>query len=114
MGIWLLRIAALALLATLLAGCLSSEQGAPGFRVTNNTDQAVAVFVVYPDGTERKEPLIHRLEPGTAISLQESFLPNKCVEGTLIARAPSGDEVARRSEPICTPGEWAIEVARRS
>ena len=115
MTTWLLRVAALTLLANLLTSCLGSDQGGPpGFELTNQTDHDVAVFLLYPDGTERKQPLVSDLRPGRTASLQDTFDPNKCTEGTLIARTLTGEEVARRSDPICTPGEWHIESAQPS
>src|SRR5262245_39241564 len=115
MTTWLLRIVAITLIANLLTSCLGSDQGGPpAFELTNQTDQDVAVFLLYPDGTERRQPLVSDLRPGTTASLQDTFSPNKCSAGTLIARTLAGDEVARRSDPICTPGVWMIGAPQPS
>lgn len=99
----------LVLLVASLAGCFRSEQGPPGFRFTNQTDQPLRVVYIAPDGTERQDdPIIHELRPGTSIVVSDRFLVNDCMEGSLVARDLSGREVARRTDPICRPGEWVV------
>lgn len=98
-----------AVLAASLAACYRSEQGPAGFRFTNQMDQPLRIVYIAPDGTERRDdPIIHELQPGRSIVVGDRFLVNDCMEGSLVARDPSGQELARRTDPICRPGEWVI------
>lgn len=103
---WLVLLAGMGAIA---AACTMSDPGPGGFRFTNQTDQPLQIIYIAPDGTEQDEPIIHLLEPGRSIAVTDRFRGNGCVTGTLVARTESGEEIARRSDPICRPGEWVIK-----
>ena len=63
--------------------------------ITNETDSRVIIHIDYPD----------RESDFTNFSG-----PDGCAPGTLIARTPSGDEVARREQPFCIGETWVIQV----
>lgn len=101
---------ALAVVAAISIGCSKSDRDFAGFRFTNKTAEPLSVVYVAPNGVESDEPIVHVVRPGESIVTTDKFRVDICVEGTLIARAVSGAEVARRAEPICQPGEWVIEA----
>jgi hypothetical protein len=75
----------------------------------NATDVAVLITALDSEGVERAEPIVHSLEPGDRVVVNDRFLVNQCADVTLVARALDGVEVARRRGPICAPGEWIVE-----
>jgi hypothetical protein len=104
-----IRMLGLALALACLAACVRSEQGPAGFRFTNQTDDPLRIVYIAPDGTEREDdPIIHELQPGTSVVASDRFVPNDCMDGSLVARDLSGWDVVRRNGPICRPGEWMI------
>jgi hypothetical protein len=75
----------------------------------NATDEAVLITALDSEGIERAEPIVHRIEPGERVAVNDRFLVNQCADVTLVARALDGAEVARHAGPICAPGEWTVE-----
>jgi len=92
-----------------LGGC-SSEQGpAVGMSFRNATDVPVLITAIDLDGVERVEPIVHSLDPGLHVVVNDRFLVNQCADVTLVARSLDGIEVARRTGQLCAPGEWVVE-----
>ena len=102
------QVAVVALLIA-LGGCSSSAQPGPGMSFRNATDVTVLITAFDSNGVERVEPIVHSLDPGLHVVVNDRFLVNQCVDVTLVARSQDGVEVARRAGPICAPGEWVVE-----
>jgi len=86
---------------TLVGACsIDPQPNAP--RVTNGTPSTLNLLIER-DGN--RTPL-GGVRAGTTVYLDEFH--GSCTDGTLIALAPNGDEVARRDERLCTGEAWSI------
>jgi hypothetical protein len=70
--------------------------------VTNLTNQTIKLFFV-SNGIETP---IGSVAAGATGAL--SVFEDACTHGTLIARDASGQEIARRSEPLCSDEFWNV------
>jgi hypothetical protein len=99
--------ARLLLIVGALVGCSSVVDCRPveefhDPKVFNATDSTIELFIV-SDGVE--VPL------GSVAAHTNGGLPSFdriCTKGTLIARSDSGQEVARRTEPLCADESWNV------
>ena len=99
--------------AAILTGChmVGSERDYAAFRLTNDTDAAVDVVFVSSDAPSEESAIFQSLGPHESVAIGDKFRSDACMSGVLIARTDGGDEVARRDEPVCIPGEWVIKRA---
>jgi hypothetical protein len=73
----------------------------PGLVIKNETQTTLWIYDVIGPG---KETLARKVAPGTA---KETGI--ECAAGTLVARSPHGDFVARRGPfPTCNESDWVI------
>ena len=100
----------LSLVIVLLAGCqlIGSERDHTAFRLTNDSDSVVDVVFVSADAPDVESIIYRGLGPHDSVAIADKFRGDVCMSGVLIARTAKGDEVARRDEPVCLPGEWVI------
>jgi len=88
-------------LRSFVAGCGSYEEFHDP-KVTNLTDQTIKLFLV-SNGIESP---VGSVAAGTTGNLP--WADGTCTHGTLIARDASGQEIARRSEPLCADEFWNV------
>jgi hypothetical protein len=100
----LLLTTMLAAVALLLVGaCAGPGEEFHEPKITNLRAEPVVVYVVSV-GIETR---LATVAPGQTVGL--SGFNNKCTVDLLIARTPAGEELARRSEPICPDEFWTID-----
>ena len=97
-------VACLLAAALLSAGCSNSYAS----HAIKNAS-TITVIVTYERGGDVFP--VRTLEPGKMAYLNSMFQQNECSDGTFIARAEDGREVARRSDPLCPSDTWVIDVA---
>jgi hypothetical protein len=71
--------------------------------VQNNTSEPVRVFLEH-DGQEFEQ--IHVIAPGASGDLGN--YSQGCTNSPLVVRGTNGDEIARRSEPLCPDETWTV------
>jgi hypothetical protein len=94
-------------LAILVAGCTEAGYDAVQFR--NDTTQTISVVHEAPTGQEAI--IVHAIRPGQ-VGSDDAVAGGHCTIGVLIARDESGNEVARRTEPLCLGDTWSIVPSR--
>ena len=97
----LLMLLGLLIGCTSIIGCRHVEEFHDP-KVFNATDSTIELFLL-SDGAE--VPL------GSVAAHTNAGLPafdGSCTQGTLIARSNSGQEVARRTEPLCADESWNV------
>ena len=92
----------------IVAGCAGFfDDGEFGdHALMNATDEPI--FVTWVD---QKEVVIGPIPPHSRQSLPIGDV-SKCSTGILVARTQSGQEIARRSEPLCRDDTWIIKESR--
>lgn len=75
--------------------------------VMNRTDEDIDVYQV----NAREEELVRSLNEGSHefLFFKGGGFPTGCTTGTLVARTPEGNEVARLIESLCVGELWVIE-----
>jgi hypothetical protein len=86
---------------TFVVGCGSYEEFHDP-KVTNATNHTIQLYFV----SNGIEVPVGSVAAGSTGGL--SFADGKCTHGTLIARDASGQEIARRSEPLCADEFWNV------
>lgn len=91
------------LLAILFAGCGIARVG---FSIRNETDTPVTVFQEF----QRAFPVeVAEVNSGNSVFVDDVITKSsECTTGILVARAPSGAEIARRDLPLCNQQTWVI------
>jgi len=113
-GIRLGVLFCLFLFLTLVAACDENLSGEAFVR--NRTLQAIDVF----HEVDGQEAIVVSLpKPPSASYDQGLFVkgemfPTGCTTGSLVARRPDGDEIARLNEELCVGDAWVIEPDGRS
>ena len=105
------RVISSMLLGTVLAAAALLLVGAcegPGEefhlpKISNLRDETVEVYLV-GDEIETRMAI---LAPGLTVGLHG--FNDKCTAGLLVARTTTGEEIARRTEPICPDEFWTID-----
>ena len=69
------------------------------------------VVFVSADAPDAESSIYRGLGPHDSVAIGDKFRGDACMSGVLIARSEGGDEVARRDEPVCLPGEWVVSRA---
>jgi hypothetical protein len=98
------------LLAVFVGGCNllpfgQSEAGYKAVAFQNQTTETVDVVYLPPTGVEAV--IVHAIGPGQ-VGSDDAVAGGKCTIGVLIARNETGQEVARRTEPLCLGETWLI------
>ena len=94
-------LAAAALL--LVAACEGPGEEFHLPKISNLREETVEVYLV-SGGIETR---LATLAPRQTVGLYGNN--NKCTVGLLIARTTTGEEIARRTEPICPDEFWVID-----
>ena len=95
-------IAALCLTVSLVDACVMIDREPNAPRVSNFTDEPLTLSIER-DGVRTG---LGGVNGGTTVYLNE--FDGTCTDGTLVATGPGGEEVARRTEPLCTEEAWSI------
>jgi hypothetical protein len=102
-----LRSAVLAVrIALALAGIAACQGPGEEFhepKITNLGDETIEVYV----DTGGVVTKLATVPAGTTVGL--SGFNNVCTRDPMVARSLDGEEIARRSEPICPDEFWTIE-----
>jgi hypothetical protein len=102
------RILAACLLALALAGCnlIGFDHDRGWFRISNRTDHIVDVYIV----GRGEVPLVLELVSEGSYPVN-STTDSRCTNGDLVVRDhQTGDELVRRTEPVCKGDDWVITL----
>jgi hypothetical protein len=95
-------IAAVCLTVGLVDACVLIDREPNTPRVSNLTDEPVTLSIER-DGVTTP---LSTIKGGITIDLNP--FNGTCTDGTLVAIGPGGEEVARRTEPLCPEEAWSI------
>lgn len=95
----------------LVGGCIfrSADEGGAAMLVTNDSGHSIDLQYFDDRATKDGDVIYRGVGPHSAVSIDDAFRADICMSGVIIASdATSGDEIARRTGPICLPAEWVI------